>query len=65
VKPDLTWLDPGVIDACDKAPFYVSDGGQGPSFCSKATCDLETWCLHERCQVNGKHPEKDLPVPSS
>lgn len=30
LKPDANWLEPGVIDVCDKAPFYVSGGGRGP-----------------------------------
>lgn len=38
-KIDLNWLEPGVIDVCGKAPFYVNGGGQVPSFCSKATWD--------------------------
>lgn len=39
MKADLNWLEPGVIDVCGKAPSYVSGGGQGPSFCSKASWD--------------------------
>lgn len=39
LKLDLNWLEPGVIVVCGKALFYVSGGGQGPSFCSKATWD--------------------------
>lgn len=39
LKLNLDWLEPGVIDVCGKAPFYVSGGGQGSSFCSKATLD--------------------------
>lgn len=39
LKPDLSWLEPGVTDVYGKAPLYVSGGWAGPcpSWCFKAT----------------------------